>query len=404
MNQKMYIVAKHEYLKNIKKPAFWFTTLALPALMITVGLISGYSSNQAEKMAQEKISQAKQILVFDNSGLINKDSLAEPYKAIESVEKGIEQVKQEKATALFVYPDRLTNIKTITIYAQDPGLTQRTSFSKAAKELIKNHVLEELGELREVVESDLQVNALFFKEGQKVSLELSDILIPGAAMISYFLLTFLSSNFLLFSVSEEKENRMMEILLSILTPKQIIWGKIFGLSALAISQLIILVSLGLGGFKLLSLNLPTPIDQGLPAFNPGQILLSTFYAFNGFMLMAAIIVGAGSAMPSYREAQSFTSIFIILSIFPIYFASLIVSDPTGPIALFTSYFPFTAPLVLLARNALEALSTPEIILSLILLPIYVTGSFYLAFKLFELGSLEYNQKINFKNIFSNYKN
>jgi len=390
---KIFLVAKREYFKNIRKPAFWLATLALPALIIAVGFVSGYSTRAAEKKAREELANAKEILVLDKSNYINPDSLTSPYVPISSEVEGISKVKSNEASALFIYPENILESRQVTIHAKDPGLTSRGSFQSAATNLLKNQLISRLGETQPLVQENLKTDSTFYLDGEVVEFEIGDFIVPGLAVVMYFFLTFLSSSFLLLSVSEEKENRMMEIILSILTPKQIIWGKIFGLIALALTQLVVLVTLAVVGFQALSLSLPFAIDLGSISIDPMQILLSIFYATSGFLLMATIMVGTGSAMPTYREAQSFTSIFIMLSIFPIYFASLIISDPTGPIAMVISYFPFTAPLVLLARNALGALGSWEILLSLILLPIYVIGGFYLAFKLFELGSLEYSEKI-----------
>ncbi len=112
------------------------------------------------------------------------------------------------------------------------------------------------------------------------------------------------------------------------------------------------------------------------------------------------MVGLGLAMPSYKEAASFSPIFTILSILPIYFLPLILQNPSGAVALGTSYFPFIAPLILLIRNALGELSTLEVFVSIVAMTTYVVLGLFVAFKLFELGAMEYSQKISLKKLFS----
>ncbi len=393
LENKIFLIAQREYYKNIRKPAFWFATLALPALIVIASLLSGYSSQMAEKKAREELAKAKTILVIDYSNIINKADLAPPFVSTDNEQEGIASVRIGKANALFIYPQDLESGGAIAIYAQDPGIIIRGSYPTSARNLLKKDLSKKLGNANQLLQADIPVRSTFYLKGEVVDMTISDFVIPLASVVLYFFLTFLSSSFLLLSVSEEKENRMMEIVLSILTPRAIIWGKIIGLAALGLTQLVVLVSLVVASYQSFSMALPAGLNIGQITIEPLQILLSAFYAICGFLLMATIMVGTGSAMPTYREAQSFTSIFIMLSIFPIYFAALIISDPMGPLALFTSYFPFTAPLILLARNALGALGTGEIILSLVVLPLYVAGGFYLAFKLFELGSLEYNERI-----------
>ncbi len=393
LENKIFLVAQREYCKNIRKPAFWLTTLALPTLIVVASLISGYSTQMAEKKAREELTQAKTILILDHSNIINKTDLTAPFVSTDNEQEAIASVRAGGVSAFFLYPPNIENGDPIIIHAQDPGIISRGSYTSSAQNLLKNNLSKKLGSTGRLLQADIPVKTTFYLDGEVEDLAIGDFVVPLASVVLYFFMTFLSSSFLLLSVSEEKENRMMEIVLSLLTPRAIIWGKIIGLAALALTQLVVLISLVVASYKVFSIAMPLGLDIGQISVEPTQILLSAFYATCGFLLMAIIMVGTGSAMPTYREAQSFMTVFIMLSIFPIYFATLIVSDPTGTLAIFTSYFPFTSPLILLARNALGALEPLEIILSLVVLPLYIAGGFYLAFKLFELGSLEYYERI-----------
>lgn len=199
-------------------------------------------------------------------------------------------------------------------------------------------------------------------------------------------------------------------MLSSVTPKELIGGKIIGLIGIILTQVILLILLSIAGiaFVIFLLSSQAGSSAILPSINlatlninPLQILLDIIYIFLGFIVMACTMVGVGSAMPTYRDSQSFASVFIILSIFPMYFVSLIIAEPSGTIAQIFSYFPYSAGLILLFRNALGVLSPLEIILSLVLLIVYSYLIFVIAFKLFEFGSLEYTKKISFKDFFLN---
>ena len=148
----------------------------------------------------------------------------------------------------------------------------------------------------------------------------------------------------------------------------------------------------MGGFVL-------PFDLTKLQINPLQIFLAIYYLICGFLILAFTMVGVGAAMPSYREANSFSAVFIMLSIFPIYFFAFILAEPSGPLAIALSYFPYTAPMILMLRNALGVMPPLEIILSLVALPLYILGVSFLAYKMFEFGVLEYNQKVSFKAFF-----
>ena len=211
-----------------------------------------------------------------------------------------------------------------------------------------------------------------------------------------------SSTYLLQSVSEEKENRMIEIMLSNMTSRELIWGKILGQIAIVFTQLFVLLSLAAIGLYFTLSNNPLPIDLSDLNLTVGQVLLGVFYLFTGFMIMATTMVGVGSSMPTYREASSFSSVFILTAVSPLWFASTIIFEPSGLAATITSYIPFTAPMILMFRNALGELSTLELLFSSGVLVIYVMIGLFLSFKLFEFGSLQYSSRINFQDFLRSF--
>jgi ABC-2 type transport system permease protein len=198
------------------------------------------------------------------------------------------------------------------------------------------------------------------------------------------------------SVSEEKENRVIEIVLSTIKSKSLIFGKIIGQVAIVVTQVLFLLLLSLLVLLIFKDSIPIQIDLGDITITLGQILLAGFYAFLSFFILACTMVGVGAAMPNYKDAQSFSSIFIFLSIIPIYFVTTIIADPTGTVARVLSYLPFTNGIVLLFRSTLGALTPFEIILSGAVLILYAVIAVFVAFRLFEIGSLEYSRKITLK--------
>lgn len=400
--EKIRIVASREYIKNITRPMFWMVTLAFPTLMIVIGVVTGYSSKSLEEKTKAGLGAETKIGVVVRNPMLTDVEVTEEVEVVNPEADAQVLVTSGKYEAVFVYEDNLQK-DGVKVFAQDPGLVNRGQYGQSAISLLRNQVMAKLNDSeRSIVNNQIKVDAKFFNEdGMLVEDRLESFIAPIVSIIIYFMLTFLGSQFLLMSVSEEKENRMMEIVLSTLSARQLIWGKLIGLVGLALTQMLILVGSGVM-VGLVAINYADfPINFSAVNLDPIMMGLGLFYAICGFLLMASLMVGAGAAMPTYREAQSFASIFILASIFPIYFSSLILAEPQGLIARVASYFPLTAPLVLLVRNALGALPAWEMVLGTTLLVGYVGGGFYLAFKLFEIGSLEYANKINFQNLWKN---
>jgi ABC-2 type transport system permease protein len=195
-------------------------------------------------------------------------------------------------------------------------------------------------------------------------------------------------------VSEEKESRMIEILLTSISSRSLLIGKLIGLLGVILTQMLLLSAFAVIGFMIVKSQINIPFSFSDLVFDPIQIVYAVLCIILGFLVLASVMVGVGSAMPSLKEAQSFSSMFMILTIFPLYFAGILVSDPDSTLAKVLSFVPITAPLVLLFRNAFNVITPLEMGLSLVALIVQLIISVYLAVKLFEIGSLEYKEKIS----------
>lgn len=398
--RNLLLVAQREYIKIVRKPSFWVSTLLLPAFIGLVSFISGYTAEQAEKKIQEQVQNASAIEVFDESGYINPTLIATPFVLVTDYEQSLSQVKSGNIDALIYYPSAIAQDQEIIVHAKDTGLVTRGRFNDVARNLLQQSILLRIGDphLIQLYNTQLAVNTKTYANGEEVIIDIEKFVVPAVILVLYFLLTMMSTSFLLLSVSEEKESRMIEILLSIMPSKHLVWGKIVGLVGVTVTQVLVLGTCSIAILWFTIDKLPIEIDWSAIVIDPISIILGIFYLFAGFLIMATIMVGVGAAMPTYREAQSFSSIFIIVSIFPIYFITLIIQEPMGTIARILSFFPFTAPLILLGRNTLQALPIWEGIVSAIALIVYVGIGFWVAFKLFDVGSLEYDNRLSLKRL------
>lgn len=414
--KKSLIVAKREYIKVVRKPSFWLSTLFLPIFIVVVSFISGYSSMQLEEKLKDEAANANKVLIIDSTNYIKPEVYSEKIVRATDLELGISEVINGTADALIFYPADIDSTKSVQIYSQDKGILLNESYNKLATDLLKQSILADLGDPNKisVYNSELEFQVKTYKEGKETNFSLSDLLVPGISLVIYFMLTTFAVNYLLLSVSEEKENRVMEIVLSSISSRDLILGKIIGLIGVIFTQVLLLTVLSLLGLAATSTLLGgqgsafANIGATLGTLNItlgqliGQIVLGVVFTFAGFFILACTMVGVGAASPTYKEAQSMSSIFVILSIFPIYFITIILSDPSGDLARIFSFIPFTASFVLLFRNALGALTLPEIILGVVTLLLYCIVFVIIAFKLFEYGALEYSKRISFKEFFSTF--
>jgi ABC-2 type transport system permease protein len=400
---KFLIIAKREYLKMIKSKSFWLATLLIPLLMIVIIVIQEYAQETFTNKLDDLVT-SQQVLVHDGIGIVNKELIAsDNIIFVEQLDAGLNLLQNSETDALIDIPEDIATSGVVIVYAKDQGVLSSGLYDALAQNILKVSILKEIDDPLKlaVINNQIKVNTLVLREGEFIANDWTRFIIPLASVILYFIFTSFATANLLLSVSEEKENRMIEIVLSTIQSKTLIWGKIIGLVAAVISQIIILLTLVIGIFLIGTRYIELPISLEGITLDPLQLVISLIYLILGFLFLANIMVACGAAMPSYREASNFSSIFIILSIFPIYFFTLIIAEPTGPIAIATSYFPFTAPMILMLRNALDAISLGEVIFSILVLVGYIYLSGKLAYKLFEYGAMEYSNKISFGNFFKN---
>jgi len=345
--------------------------------------------------------EVKQVNVIDMVKIIETSTLKPPYKLENNLEESIEKVKSGVIDAVIYYPESLLSDGKFIVYARDGDLFSKTVYSMEGFRILKENAIQKISD--PVIKIIATMNPttetiLYDNQGIEIKEGLEKYIIPVVSIVIFFISVFISSSFLLQSVCEEKENRMIEILLSMVKPKTLIYGKIIGLSGVVLTQLVIWIVLCLV-FSYLAIN-----QFGIVlSFNIENIPLSIipiniYFTFMGFLMFASIMVGVGSIGTNYKESQNLSSIFIILSVIPMYFITFLVSEPNGILARILSYFPLTAPMIFIVRNSLIQLTWYELAIGIILVAVYVMISFYLAVKFFNLGALMYIRKPSLKEV------
>ena len=401
MQRNTATVARFEYTKTVRRASFWLTSLLLPAFILLIGWIGNYTSSEtAQNTASSAVAEHSFLLVDEVDFFAT--NTPENVSRIDSVSTALEQVRTGEADALVHLPTDLASSSTYVLVAQDRGLTGNAAYSSFAKDLIQSRARARIDDplVRATLSDSLRSSTTIYTEDGTVKeeLALATFVVPALGFVVFFLAVFVSSQYLLQSVTEEKENRMIESLLAVVDKGELIRGKIIGLSLVAITQLLIWVVFGaaVAATLLYLLNVPHEvlpvIGQVFGTIALTDIVVAFICILLGFFFFASVIVGVGSIGTTQRESQQLSAVFIVAAVFPVYFSSLILNDPSGPIGTFFTYFPFTSALISMLRYALDAIALPELLLLFGLNIIYVLIAFRVARALFELGMLMYHRK------------
>lgn len=220
-------------------------------------------------------------------------------------------------------------------------------------------------------------------------------LVPIAAVMLLFFVLVMSSGYMLRSVSREKENRTVEVLLLSLRPRQLMLGKILGLSVVALVQM----GLWLAG-GIFFLNRGGGVLQMIGAIRlpPSFVGWVIVYVLLGYFLYASLMGALGALAPSAREGNQFSFFILLPLIIPIWLNGFLVQAPNGAMALILSFFPLTAPPAMIARLAATDVPLWQPVVSVVGLAITTYLVILLSARFFHADTLLSSAALNWRRV------
>lgn len=387
-------IAIHEYLVNVKRKEFLLVTLGLPLLMFGIFLLQMYAMGEMTKgQAGGSVGYVDKSGIFGNlsdSAGTNLTQFANEDDAKASMLSG-------KISYYFVVPANYMKLGAVNVYRSSQDFLSESSgdwiTDSMRKKLLDGKV--EGDAYSRATNPVTQIPVFLDRGGQETQLNLLKIAIPYVFAFIFVMSVFITSGFLLQSVVSEKENRVIEVLLSSVSPLDLMAGKIIGLGAVGLTQIAIWGLAGATAFVAFSPMLQE-LAPVLGAFEIpyATIVLSFVYFVLGYLIFACIYAGVGAISTSQREGQQVAGFFGFIAILPLMFGGLITKEPNSLMAQALSFFPLTAPVVMLMRLSLAEMSALEIGGSIAVLVLFVLALMYLSAKLFRMGLLMYGKRPN----------
>ncbi len=186
-------------------------------------------------------------------------------------------------------------------------------------------------------------------------------IVPFATMFIFFFLISMSSGYMLQSVANEKENRTVEVLLVSMRPRDLMLGKIIGLSAIASIQVVVWLG---GSILFLQRGKSMFSAFGSYALPPGFMIWAVLFFALGYILYASMMGAIGALSPNAREAGQYTFIIMLPLLLPLWLNYAFLNDPNGKLATALSLFPLTAPTSMMTRIAAGGVPLWQILCSL----------------------------------------
>ena len=398
-------VARWEYIEKVRSKAFLISLVLMPAIMVAFGVVPGLLATRAD-------TDTKIIGIIDLSGEITaplSTILTERYtladgkpnyliRAITARQDELSMARAREEANGLVSGDQIEGYLII-----EPSVESDSTIEYRSKNVGNFRIFERLTTvIREIiVEKKLRahgVDPVLVKELTR-PIELKTIKVNSSGkeeesgfgqvfltsyvfMMMMFFLVMTSGQLLVRSMLEEKSNRVVEILMSSATARELMVGKIVGLSGLGFTQLAVWGLIGLA--ITLKLSIVTVPATGL--------LVLLVYFVLGYLLYAGFFVAAGSPVSTEQEAQQITTYLTLFLVMPIVLAIPVMQDSGSTLVKVLTFIPLFTPTMMALRIPIQMPSVEEILLSSAVLALSVVGVMWAAAKIFRTTILIYGKR------------
>ncbi len=401
---KIGIVTKFEIVRQLKKPSFWVALLLLPVLIIgIVGIsaLSGYSTDSVMESAMSKVDGDAKIGITDAANVVEPKFFGEKIVAVSDKDKGLEQVKKGELDEYYIIEKDFLETRQIKGYVRQKedeaslfslmqsGNIMNILTSSAASRVAPADII--------ILSNSVSVDTTTLDANGEAVNTIGKAIIPFAVLAIFYVLICVFGNRMLMAVVEEKENRISEMILTAVSAKQLIIGKIIALIALGFLQMVVFM---IPALVLLFVNRDNPAISGIIGmieFDPASIAMNLALLIFSYFLFTGASTLVGSMMPTARDASQYIGIVMVGMILPLMFIGAILSPEPSFMTYFLSYFPLSTPIAMMIRNAVGLLPWYEFMIGLIEIGAFSALTIYLAAKSFQKNAINFSlTKFSFK--------
>jgi ABC-2 type transport system permease protein len=371
--RKTILVLRNEILTAFQSKSFLFFAFGVPliAAVIVVGIsvIKGDTPDASVEPADSTETSQLQVEGYvDHSGLIkalHPDVPPGILVAFPDEPSARQALDAGQIAAYYVIPSDY--VESGDLVYINPGYRPASSEGQSwvmRRTLFANLLGNDAERIaRASIPMDLQVKALNPETQQTRDGPLT-FFIPYVVMLSLYLVIMMSASLLLHSVGNEKKNRVMEVLLLSVSPRQMLTGKIVGLGILGLLQAAIWLGTGYALLRISGQTFDLPVEFALP---PSILVWGIVFCLLGYAVYASLMASLGALAPNPKEASQGVILVIWPLLIPMLFLVVLIENTHGLLATALSLFPLTAPIAMMTRLAVGGVPSWQPLLSAVLL-------------------------------------
>ena len=428
------LIIQREFNERVRKKSFIITTILMPvlmlALMVAPALIMRFSRGET-----------KTIAVIDDSGLVAPKLADSEEIRFTTTDKSTDEARREFSDlfgVLWIGSDILENPSAVKLYANsssslslEESLTGQIERILEAEKLRRRYNIDNLQQILDEVKTTVTLQTFRNDKSQEEETQAQSSVVATAAgyILGFVLYMFLLiyGSMVMQSVIEEKNNRVLEVMVSSVRPFDLMMGKILGIASVAVVQIVIwgVLIVGVGSFVMPQL-MPAEAMAGVEAVRQGMpdaaaasgmdtemlqavaavtdlgyvvkiFVCLLLFVFGGYLLYSAMFAAVGSAVDNVQDASQLQTPITLPIILALLMMLAVIKDPNSPMAFWFSIIPFTSPVVMMARIPYD-IPLWEIALSLAVLYGSFIGMVWFAAKIYRVGIFMYGKKPTLKEL------
>lgn len=407
MSSALSIIISREYLERVKRKSFIISTILMPILMVGMmvapALIAMFSEPETQTIA-----------VIDDTGVIapmlqNDGSLTfKPFGA------GIDAAKADEDydAILVIGREAVSEPKgNITLYTRGaPSMQNESAIRSQLGDAIESIRIDriDISNLRQImdqVHADVSIDTFRIdREEETATSSTLSYLLGITTMFILYMFIILYGQMVMTSIIEEKNNRVLELVVSSVRPTALMLGKILGIGLVAVTQILIwavlLIACSIWLMPVLAGAVAgsgdAELTQAVTTMGDSSYMLGIFgylviFLIAGYLFYSSIYAAIGSAVDNIQDASQLQSVAILPIIIALILSMTVLTDPNSSLAIWTSMIPFTSPMVMMARLPF-GIPAWQPVVSLLILVVSLLAMIWLSAKIYRVGIFMYGKK------------
>lgn len=405
-SSKIWLVAQYEFVTTLQRRSVLFAMFGLPLLSVLI--LAGLNwlnreaggdagTNPLAALSQLAVGErdARPTGLVDETGQIQTfpTEMEAVFLRLPTLVAAEEAFRAGTIQGYYLIPSDYLESGQIAYFADRLSVQNDWIEDSLYRLLVVNAITNPMVAERVIVpaqpiETDLSSNTAV----QEADTILQANILGFTLAILFYLTAMGTAGFLLQSMGKEKENRVIEILLSSIRPRELLTGKMLGLGAVGLLEMVVWLLIG----QMVTGSQPLFANLSLPALSADKWILIFLYFSAGFLVYASLYAGLGAISPNPKESGTFTFFIMLPTFVPMWLMNILIQAPNGGGAVGMSLFPLTAPLAMPIRLTLTDVPAWQLLFGLAITLLTSLATIALAAHLFRSRTLLSGQPLSLK--------